>query len=486
MKALQNVEYTENGMETNRSSGSANIDFFYKIGGMRGHNESEIISIFKAAFDEDPLLAMKNLFCARDIRSGKGERRSARICIKWVADNHPQWLDANLDLVPKYGRWDDLFWAMDNKNWIALNAASKFIGAIVAKDGLAAKWAPRYGKSKWSYGQFMLDVMSSFEYSKGDRKVKNTIEAQYRRLLRASKTVEQQMSANQWGAIEFEKVPSQAMLKYRKTFSKKVADAFLAFLNRVKSGKSKIHASTMQPYQVVEKMAMNDTDPTLDAMWEARPNFITEGHRPIAMIDVSGSMFDSQNSVWKAISIGLDVTERISGPFKNSILAFSSDPSIYIFDEKMPVRERVKDMVAHSSSWGYSTNFIGALKSLLDKAIQIDLDPEEFPTHILVLSDMQFNPSYALPNSAVGAIDAMYAKTEYKKPIVVFWNLSTSKGVPATKGERGYVLVSGYSSSVMSSVFSDKIIVEEKGPTPEEVFLEAMSKYEDVSAPYSV
>jgi hypothetical protein len=104
---------TENGMPTNSTSGSYLLDMFFKMGGMRGQNESEILSLFVNAFNENPVLAVKAMFNLRDIRGGMGERRSFRVMFKWLCENQPEYSTRIMDLIMEYGRPDDLFEAFD-------------------------------------------------------------------------------------------------------------------------------------------------------------------------------------------------------------------------------------------------------------------------------------------------------------------------------------------------------------------------------------
>ena len=103
-----NRTYTENGALTNRSTGSDCLDLFSSIGALRRSNENEIITRFERAYHEDPDLAMKILFYARDIRGGLGERRVFRIILRWLADNEPMSVMKNLENIAEYGRFDDL------------------------------------------------------------------------------------------------------------------------------------------------------------------------------------------------------------------------------------------------------------------------------------------------------------------------------------------------------------------------------------------
>ena len=70
LKNLSNTALTENGAVTPRTTESYCLDLFATIGALRNSGEQEIQDRFMRAFFEDPDLAMKTLFFARDIREG--------------------------------------------------------------------------------------------------------------------------------------------------------------------------------------------------------------------------------------------------------------------------------------------------------------------------------------------------------------------------------------------------------------------------------
>ena len=113
LKKEANKTYTENGAVTYRSTESHVLDLFATIGALRSADENDILMRFVQAYAEDPDLAMKTLFFARDIRGGLGERRVFKVILNYLAATEPQSVKKNIANVAEYGRYDDLLALMD-------------------------------------------------------------------------------------------------------------------------------------------------------------------------------------------------------------------------------------------------------------------------------------------------------------------------------------------------------------------------------------
>ena len=113
LKKTANRTFTENGAVTYRSTGSECLNLFATIGALRTAGDSVIQNRFLRAYAENPDLAMKILFYARDIRGGLGERSVFCTLIKWLAVNEKPSLVRNLPYIAEYGRWDDILVLLD-------------------------------------------------------------------------------------------------------------------------------------------------------------------------------------------------------------------------------------------------------------------------------------------------------------------------------------------------------------------------------------
>lgn len=154
LKNETNRTLTENGAATYRTSCSDCLDLFATIGALRHSSESEIINRFMKAYTENPDLAMKILFFARDVRGGLGERRVFRIILDWLAHNEKIPVLKNVAYIPVYGRYDDLLVLLDSDCQSAVVALIKSqlandIEAMQNKSeiSLLAKWLPSVNAS---------------------------------------------------------------------------------------------------------------------------------------------------------------------------------------------------------------------------------------------------------------------------------------------------------------------------------------------------
>jgi hypothetical protein len=151
-----------------------------------------------------------------------------------------------------------------------------------------------------------------------------------------------------------------------------------------------------------------------------------------------------------AVSLGLYLSEKNKGKFKDTFLTFSSKPELLHL--KGNVVQKMQQMV--KSNWDMSTDLHAALNKILATAVQGKVPQEELPAMLLILSDMQFNACVKHDNSAIEMINRKYESAGYTAPAIVFWNLNAKDNVPVKHDASGVALVSGFSPAVVKSVLS--------------------------------
>lgn len=447
---------TENGMTTNSTTLNSCVDLFFQIGALRGQDKQRKINTFSKAFAEDALTAMKILFWARDVRGGAGERGTFRDILTYLANTKTAVLKKNIGLIAEYGRYDDYLVLVGTK----LEKDALDVIAEGLKNGevssLVAKWMPR-GNTKNREKKRWAGAL---------RKHLGLSPKAYRKMLaELSNTVEQLMCAREFGAITYEHVPSKAMSDYMKAFSKNDGIRFQAYLDSLSKGETKINAGAVYPYDITKNLQYGNSDGAVE-QWKALPNYM-EGNkeRVLPVVDVSGSMGCSAGGnpnvtcMDVAISLGLYISERNEGPFKDAFFTFSSNPKLQYL--KGDLRDRHKQLFR--AEWGGSTDLEKTFKVLLEKAKASNVSENEMPTMILILSDMEFN--YATGDgwggnsewnpTAQKMIEKMYADAGYTMPKIVYWNIhSRNDNNPVQFDKQGTALVSGFNPALLTSLLA--------------------------------
>ena len=108
LKEEANRTRTENGAVTHATTHSDCLDLFATIGALRREPQEEMRVRFDRAWAENPDLALKTLFLARDIRGGLGERLVFRTILSNMGTDRLDTVEKNLWAIPEFGRFDDL------------------------------------------------------------------------------------------------------------------------------------------------------------------------------------------------------------------------------------------------------------------------------------------------------------------------------------------------------------------------------------------
>ena len=431
-----NYTTTTNGAITNQTSGKECLDLFQRIGNMRHNDRLQILEEFQTAFKDDKELATQVLFWARAARIGSGERKTFHTILSEIGKTSPDFISDNAKTIAELGYWKDLVPYLHIKNVVAV-----FAQAIREKDRLACKWAPR----KCAVIRDELN-MTNKEYRKW--------------LSEHSETVEQKMSEKSWSDISYSSVPGSAMRKYSRAFTTQDSKRF----DEWKDDKtSKASVSATYPHEVLKC----DDSKLADKLWDNLPDLLSESDENILpMIDVSGSMMGMPLAV--AISLGMYLSERTKGEFKDMFLTFSENPELVKLQGDTIV-ERLQNI--QSADWGMNTDFEAAYEHILRVATRHDVLPDSMPTMLLVLSDMQFDDSQrGMPHFE--HIKKEYEKAGYDLPKIVFWNLDAHFGTPAECSDSSVAMVSGFSPSIMKAVLN----AEEFNPIS--VMMEALKDIE--------
>ena len=482
MKNASNYTYTENGAITHKTTNSDLLDMFAMGAAMRSRSDEDVILMFRKAYNENPVYALKCLFYIRDVRGGQGERRFFRVCMRDLAVNRPDAARRNLKHIPEFGRWDDLYVLEGTPVW---NDALALIKNQLAQDvqteypSLLAKWLPSENASSKETNR--LGNLT--------RKYLGMTHKEYRKVLSALRTrinvLEKLMSEGRWDEIEFDKIPSKAGLIYKKAFARHDLERtknenVQSYADFAKDATKTVNAGTLYPYEVVEKainlmgsnsywygrnhnVAIDDTDRLMiNKYWDNLTDYFNgASFNALAVVDTSGSMSGTPINV--ATALGLYCAERMGGPFANHYVSFSSRPQL-IECEGVDFCDKVDRIVR--TNLCENTNIEATFDLLLNTAIKNRLTQADLPQNLIIISDMEFDSAtgnysyYRSPrfeaNTLMEGIANEWRAHGYEMPHLIFWNVRAGQANIPMLGNGPISYVSGFSPSIFQTIMTGK------------------------------
>ena len=482
------------------TTGDSLLEFFSKAGSMfqkakRYYEAQEpatvstqLLDMFRSAWAVDKVKAMQLLLWLRDPRGGSGNRSGPRAILAWLGNAHPSWVIANIASFPALGRWDDLSSLVGTKAEDA--AMGLWIDAILDKNGLACKWAPREKSDKVIFHKLRkLAKMSPGDFRKW--------------LALNTKVVETQMCSKQWNDIEYNHVPSVAMARSANAFEKHDAVRFTGWKDSLVNPDSgnKVNASVLYPHDCIRTMRAQlsttrhdgfyhwshgekngsetyEDSPLANAQFAALPDYMKDkSARIMCLTDFSGSMQTGISGSITALDIsmglGLYCSDRLgkSNPFYRQFIPFSTNSRLVAWEnETFSVAVQ-----KYNDGWCGSTNISAALTQILDAAKLLHAKAEQIPNMLLIISDMQFDDGVADDKTAVESGMEKWEAAGYARPQIVYWDVSAGySSAPATKAHKNVAMVSGFSPSVLTAVLGGEDF------TPTGVMERAIAKYKVV------
>lgn len=467
MKQDTNYKRTENCAIAMKSTLNAVYDMFAFGGAYRSRSDADVILLFKKAFEEDRIYALKCLFYLRDCRGGAGERRFFRLCAKWLAENYPNVMRRNLQYVPEFGRYDDWYVFVDTpleNDMFALMRKQLALDVQCKTPSLLAKWLKSENTSS-AESRRLGD--KTRQYLKMSHK-------QYRKTLSILRqrinVLERLMSANEWDKIEFDKIPSKAGLVYKNAFARRdiIKAKFEAF---AKSKDTKVNAKTLFPYEVVRQAVqcregLNDTDRAMiNKYWDNLENVFNNEYsfNAMAIVDTSASMTWGSGNIMPidiAISLGLYCAEKANGPFHGHYISFASRPQL-IPTEGVDFVDKVKRI--YRTNLCDNTNLEAAFDLVLNTAVKHNMKQEDLPQSLIIISDMEIDHArsvYRYPDlrdvkTTMSVIRAKWTRAGYKCPNLVYWNVDARNNTILDDGPN-VTYVSGASSAIFTQIMTGK------------------------------
>lgn len=473
----QNISITENGAIGYRTTTHELADLNFMVSSLRSQAEEYIEKQFIKAYYESPKYAVKWLFFLRDILEGMGERRTFRICMKYLAESHTEIARAVLPLIPEYGRYDDMLIFL----YTPLEADTiRFLKEQLDQDihamkdnqpvSLLAKWLPGINTSSKSARRMAKRLANSWEMSASE----------YRKILSALRSygnvLEVTLSAGRWNEVDYEAVPSKANIKYDNAFLRHDQERRVAYYKQVIQGESRLHSKTVMPYELVHKIMKRGVfdctvkdNVLVELMWQqlVKQGFENEWGLDdcIVVADGSGSMYScaAGSTNIRAIEIcnalAIYFAEQLNGVFHNKAITFSESPQFIDLDKGSSLKEKLEILLSHGEV--ANTNIEAVFDLLLHMAVSNEVPAEELPKQVLIISDMEFDSARSrgsYSSRLFDIIEKRYQDAGYIMPRLIFWNVCRrTNTIPKVDNEEGLCLLSGFSQNAMK-ITADKTV----------------------------
>jgi len=380
---------TDNGAVSLQSSGNDLLNLF--VATVRGLDDERLGDLMDKSVNESLFYTLKIVAYVRDIRGGKGERDLGRKMMEWLLENDERQLYANMKAyISEYGRWDDgvyLRKSIARKHYIELLAnqlRDDIVNMVNMKSvSLAAKWVP----SESSVINKKTGILFSLAKNMGlsPAVLRKTYISPLRKYI---DVLERKMCAKEWNKVDYEKVPSVAMLKHgrpERAFQRNDPDRFKEYKKKLVSGKAKINAQILFPHDVVSQYLMADeSNPIMESQWKEMVEKMRELgslDNVLVLSDVSSSMEGTPMLI--SYTMGLLISSlNKSELFRNQILTFESIPQ-FVNVEGETLFDRLAKIKA--APWGGSTNICAAFELILEKVKGTNAT---MPDKIIIVSDM--------------------------------------------------------------------------------------------------
>ena len=503
---------TENGAISYDTIGGELCDQFAKAGNFMNRSLEDVWADQAALWTENELNALKFPFYLRmitrqtnmgngdktlSVQKGLGLRDESFKRLLWIAKYHPDTFYKNLWVLPIVGSWKDLWQLMafdganeylNHKNFFDLINAGL---SDSTQCDLVVKYLPRIRSCKkcktiWAIRTNSLAKM--FVHYNGAtykqyREMKSTGNAHNFQRIICSK---------QYADINWKEIPGKALLKLvsgRFLDRHKLVDDYISWINTQPTVKFNGY-----PYELGRKLrcdGMYNTTVsrvnklTIDKQFDnliktAKADGTPINGNVLCALDMSASMtwetIDKSGTepIDVCLALGLYFSELNTGEFHNTVVLFSQISKLLkvngTFSEKY-------GQLIQNSRWAYgSTNFQSVIDLLVDtRKKHPEIKLEDYPTTLLVVSDMQFNPTTNEKTNYQEMMDKLSEvfPQEYIDNFKVIWWYCTggrqTQDFPSTMEHAGMYHFSGFDRAVISFILGGENNPERKIPTQEEI-----------------
>lgn len=506
---------TENGAVAHSTTSNVFLDQFGLAASYRGRELHTVFADQATLHAEDAQLALRFVFYLRGITrnvtqagekfydpnvtqfTGAGARDESLKRLLWYANSHPVTFRQNLFMIGLLGRYRD-FWdliVLAETNDLAVDW-TKWIPRMVAfnSDPLWWKYVPLAKSSK------KLKTDRSKIRNKIAKAVANELNLSEKDM-RLSKSASQShnwqkaISRKTFSDINWKNIPGKALQILANKFveNQGLSNSFLEFLKS--SQKVSFNGYAYELIKVLRKrdglIQRSLTDLQFESLLEKgrermkNSEGITEN--VWCAIDTSGSMtsrvsgsgFDEKDYLScldVCLGLGLYFASLNTGAFAKNVVMFDTHSKVKQL--RGSFSQMYDQLIKSTIAWG-STNFNSVINEIIRVRMQKgdSIPLEDYPTTLLVVSDMQFNvngSSKSYFNSIQEKLSEHFPAEWVKNFKVVWWNVKgagrgDSHVFHSNTSDLGAYYFSGFDGAPISFLLGENDKIEKVTETGETV-----------------
>lgn len=501
LKAVsKNDTLTENGAISNSSTGEAIIDQFGSVSSYMGRDYEAVCENQNTLWNENAELSVKFIFYLRmitrkvkinnsfitdNVQMGQGLRDESLKRLLWLAENHPTVFYYNIWLLPIVGSWKDIWTLMYYDKLYNVNCIENTLIFELIKQGLACenqcdlvkKYMPRIkSKSKLTTDWTKCSNQLAIDFAKH----LNVSKAEYNKIKTSGKAhnFQKLISHNLYDNINWNLIPGKALTKLVNSkflSNHNLEQSYIDWLMNQPSVKFNGYAyelgkiynhSTMN---LTKRITINKQFNTL--IESAKDNGGIKGNVWCAL-DTSGSMSSCYaNSNVSALDVCMSL-----GAYFSTLNEGAFHKQVIMFDNVSRVKKLqgdfcdMLDQMPKNAMGG--TNF----QSIVDEIVRVrrtnpNIPLSDYPQTILVVSDMEFNPSKRFwdpftKEDEMTNYEAMKDKLYKVFPIdfvdnmkFIWWSVSSRvSNFPARMEDGGCYIISGFDGAIISLILGGENI----------------------------
>lgn len=422
----------------------------------RNATEEEIIENFRRIFYSGTSYSIKLLFFIRDKVNGLGERRVFRVLLNYLGNEHPKYIENNLTLIPKYGRWDDLYSLFNTKvedavidlfrNQIQIDINSN-------KPSTLGKWLKSENTSSKESRSFGNKTRRLLGYSPKE----------YRRLLsslrRKIDIVETNISRREYSKINYENLTELNIKKYKKAFLKNDKADYEKFkLENPK--KAFIFKSLENIISIIRETLNNPGINSIEDMYLKNLEYLIDKNikdlntfeDTLIINGIEGELIQNKNRYFDILISTILLYNKLNlNSFKNYYMSFKNNPKF----NKLTSTDYIGSIKSMSkNNINYNMDLNSALDLLLFTSIKKNLKPEAIPKSIMFI----YNKSEDMSFNNLKFISEKWINSGFEMPKIKLWNLKDLSSKFSISYKDSVVIISGYNKYIWKYILESREI----------------------------